>query len=57
MKPTFNEVIGALITVISLLVVALAAMKGSAEAMTALVGVVGAATGYFLRGRIKEPSP
>lgn len=55
MRVTFNDAVGAGITAIALLVVAVAAMRGSAEAMTALVGVVGAATGYFLRGRLRGP--
>lgn len=56
MKITFNDIVGAAITAVALLVVAyVALMQNSAEAMTALVGVVGAGVGYFLRGRLQEP--
>lgn len=56
MKITFNDAVGAAYTGIALLVVSyVALMQNSAEAMTALVGVVGAGVGYFLRGKLTRP--
>ena len=53
---TFNEIIGAVMGLVALVVVAYASiMQGNEGAMTALVGVLGAAAGFFLRGRTQPP--
>ena len=60
MYPTFSEVVGAALVLLAGLVVSYAAIfgvkTGSGEAMTALVGVVGAGVGFFLRGRVDPPA-
>jgi len=42
---------------VALGVVAWLALHGSAEAAGALIGVVSAGTGFFLRGRVEAPTP
>ena len=56
MKPTFSDAIGAGITIVAVVVIAYAAaVQNNDGAMTALVGVVGAGVGYFLRGKVQSP--
>lgn len=60
MRVTFNDAVGAALVLMAGAVVSYAALfgvkAGSAEAMTALVGIVGAGVGYFLRGRVTPPA-
>lgn len=53
---TFERAIGALLATGALVAVMIAAlMQGNEQAMGALVAVLAAAVGYFLRGRINNP--
>ncbi len=53
---TFNDLVGAVALGIAIIVVSIAAVRGSEPAMTALVGVVGAGVGFFLRAKVQPPT-
>jgi hypothetical protein len=59
--PTFAELIGALLGLASLAVVAYLAVSSTGDvrslAVGALVAVVAAANGFFLRAKVVPPSP
>ena len=56
MKITFNELVGATMAIIAVLTVAFASIfQDNANAMTAMVGAVGTAIGYFLRAKLETP--
>ncbi len=58
MKVTFEQVIGGAMALIAVVAIAYASIGQSNEAaMTALVGVAGAAAGFFLRGKLSPPTP
>lgn len=55
MKPTFSELIGGLMAVAAAGAIVYASIaQGTPEATTALVALSGAASGYFLRGRVTQ---
>lgn len=55
-KFTFNELVGALMGLLGLAAIVYASIfQGSEGAMTALVGVLNLAGGYFLRGKLERP--
>ncbi len=55
--PKFEEAVGALLATIALLVVSFVAIVTLNEiALGALIGVVAAATGFYLRGRVQSGS-
>lgn len=57
MKVSFNEAVGAGLAAIGANVVAYAALfQGSKEALIAMIAVLSAAVGYFLRGKLQPPS-
>jgi hypothetical protein len=60
-KPTFNDVVGALLALLGLAVLAyLAIVFTSEQAEGALISLLSAAVGYLYRGRVEkqtEPPP
>ena len=58
MTYTFGELIGGAMALIAVGAIAYASIgQGNEAAMTALVGVAGAAAGFFLRGKLTPPTP
>lgn len=56
MKFSFDQLVGAILGVVAVLVVAYASVfQYNDNAMTALVGLVGTAAGYFLRAKLDLP--
>ena len=56
MTPTFGELVGGLIVLVGVGVVAFASIaQGNEAAMTALVALVSAGSGYFLRAKVEGP--
>ena len=56
MNVTFGELVGAILAGVAILVVGYSSIVQSNEgAMTAMVGVVGTAGGYFLRAKLQSP--
>ena len=49
--PTLSELVGSLIAVIAVSAILYLAIDGSAAAQTALVGLVGAASGTYFQGK------
>ena len=61
-EPTLTEVVGSAIFFVALLLIGWLAIDGNAAAQTALVGLLGAASGSFYRGAtngngVKPPTP
>lgn len=57
MTATLNDIIAGIIALASVLAVVYASIaQGRPDAMTALVGIAGAATGFYLRGRLQNPN-
>jgi hypothetical protein len=54
--PAFQEVVAALMALVALGVTAFLAVRGSEPMAGVLGAVVAAAVGYFLRGRVAQPS-
>lgn len=58
MTATLNDIIAGIIALASVLAVVYASIaQGRPDAMTALVGIAGAATGFYLRGKVQTPTP
>lgn len=57
MRPKFSEIVGATGFAVALVAVAYLAVFGNNEsAQGALYGVIGAAVGYFMRGKVERTS-
>lgn len=57
-KPTFQEVVAALLTVATAVVICYLAVTTANETVIGLLGgVLAAATGFYLRGRVEKPEP
>jgi len=55
---TLGDLVGAVMGTIALAAVAYASIvQGNVAAMTALVGVLGAAASFYLRGKVQPPTP
>lgn len=55
-QPSFGELIGAAMALVAMGVLAFLALStGNQEAAGALIAVVAAATGYFLRAKVQAP--
>lgn len=56
-KPSFTDVVGAVVAIGGVGVVSYLAITGSEQAAGAVVALVAAATGWLFRGRLEAPKP
>lgn len=54
-KPTFTDLVGALVAIGGVVIVGYLAVTGSEQAGGAIVALVAAATGWLFRGRLEQP--
>lgn len=54
-KPSFTDLVGAIVAIGGVGVVAYLAINGSEQAAGAIVALVAAATGWLFRGRLEQP--
>lgn len=54
-KPSFTDLVGAVVAIGGVGVVSYLAISGSEQAAGAIVALVAAATGWLFRGRLEQP--